>query len=133
MKALIIVFGVLLLAVLISCENEEPNCVCTTEFRTYLVTVIDTLGNPVDSLQTRVTNNRGKLFAFEGLSQPPYMDGAYYVMTDGYVNDFSTNPEKIIFSGNKNNLDITAEFFFNTDECGCHVYKVSGPDTLALR
>jgi len=133
MKSLTIVFNVLLLIILNNCANEQPDCVCSAEFRMYLVTVIDTLGNPVDSLQTEITNSRGKEFVFDKLEPPPQLQGAYYVMTDGYQKDFSTNPEKIIFKGSKNDLDITAEYFFNSDECGCHVYKVSGPDTLILK
>ena len=133
MKSLAVVFSVLLLNILISCSNEQPDCVCSAEFRMYLVTVIDTLGNPVDSLQTKVTNSWGKVYTFEELSQPPYLDGAYFVMTDGYQYDFTTRPEKILFRGNKNSLEVIAEFFFNTDECRCHVHKVSGPDTLVLK
>jgi hypothetical protein len=99
----------------------------------YLVTVIDSLGNPVDSLQTTVTNSRGKEYNFDTFSPPPFMRGAYFVMTDGYQNDFSIRPEKIFFKGIKNGKEATGEFYFNTDECRCHVYKIAGPDTLILK
>lgn len=99
----------------------------------YLVTVVDTLGNPVDSLETTITNSRGKEFNFDELSIPPYLQGAYYVMTDGCQNDFTIRPEKIIFNGTKGGKEVNGEFFFNTDECRCHVHKVAGPDTLILK
>jgi hypothetical protein len=117
----------------LNCTDNQTDCICTTEFRTYLVTVIDTLGNPVDSLQTRITNSRGKQFSFDGLSLPPNMNGAYFVMTDGYQQDFTTRPEKITFTANKNSTEVTGDFYFNTDECGCHVQKVQGPDTLVFK
>jgi len=61
------------------------------------------------------------------------MPGAYFVMTDGYQNDFGTAPGKIFFRGIKNNLEVTGEYLFSTDDCRCHVYKVAGPDTLVLK
>ena len=133
MKSLIIKIFALSIILCTHCSDEQCNYLCTTEFRMYLVTVIDTLGNPVDSLQTKVTNSRRKEFYFDELSSPPNSVGTYLVMTDRYKKDFTTRPERVIFTGNKNNHDVTAEFFFNTDECRCHVYKVSGPDTLVLK
>lgn len=114
-------------------DNDPPNCICSEEFRMYFVTVIDSLGNPVDSLQAIVTNDKGKEYNFDGFLPPPYLQGAYLVMTDGYQTDFSVRPGKIFFVGTKNDLEISGEYLFNTDECRCHVYKVAGPDTLILR
>ena len=116
-----------------NCDDEYPECVCTEEFRTYLVIVVDSAGSPIDSLQTTVTNDRGKEYNFEEFTTPPFMPGAYFVMTDGYQNDFSIRAVKIFFTGVKNNLVVTGEYLFNTDECRCHVYKVAGPDTLVLK
>ena len=116
-----------------SCDDEYPDCVCTEEFRMYLVTVVDSLGNPVDSLITTITNYRGKEYSFVGFTPPPFMPGAYFVMTDSYQNDFSTSPGKIFFKGVKNTLEVTGEYLFNTDKCRCHVYKIAGPDTLILK
>jgi len=116
-----------------NCTDESSDCICTEEFRTYLVTVIDTLGNPVDSLQITVTNSRGKYYNFDTYSTSPFMQGACFVMTDGYESDFSTRPEKIIFQGTKDDKETIVEFYFNTDKCRCHVYKAAGPDTLVLK
>lgn len=117
-----------------SCSEETSDCICSEEFRMYLVVVIDSLGNPVDSLQTIVSNDRGKQYDFTSyLPLPPYMHGTYFVMTDGYQNDFSIVPGRIMFSGNKENKEVNCEFYFNTDKCRCHVYKISGPDTLVLK
>jgi hypothetical protein len=77
---------------LYNCDDEYPDCVRTEEFRMYLVTVVDSLGNPIDSLITTITNDRGKEYRFEWFTQPPFVPGVYFVMTDGYQNDFSTRP-----------------------------------------
>jgi hypothetical protein len=133
MKFFILILSFLPMLLLFSCDDEYPDCVCTEEFRTYFVTVVDSLGNPVDSLATTVVNDRGKEYYFGAFQPPPFLPGAYYVMTDGYQNDFGTSPGKIFFRGIKNNLEVTGEYLFNTDDCRCHVYKVAGPDTLLLK
>jgi hypothetical protein len=115
------------------CSDESNDCICTEEFRMYLVVVVDSLGFPVDSLQTTIKNEQGKEYAFSEPGAPPYPQGAYFVMTDGYRDDFNTRPEKIFFSGIKNELEVIGEYLFNTDICRCHIYKVAGPDTLVLK
>lgn len=133
MKSYLITGFLLLLFGWQACSEETPDCVCTEEFRMYLVAVIDSLGNPVDSLQTIISNDRGKHYDFGNYLPPPYFPGVYYVMTDEYKNDFSTKPGIILFFGYKEDKEVTAEFYFNTDKCRCHVYKISGPDTLVLK
>lgn len=127
-------FTLLLFSLLLwnSCNEDSQDCLCTEEFRMYFVIVVDSLKNPVDSLQTTVTSSGGKEYNFSDFSPPPNMPGAYFVMTDGYENDFTVKPEIILFTGNKNGKQVNGEFFFNTDECRCHVYKIAGPDTLVL-
>ena len=131
-RSIFIIFG-LSIFLCTQCSDEQCDYLCTTEFRTYLVTVIDTLGNPVDSLHTKVINSRGKEFNFDGITPPPNLVGKYLVMADRYKKDFTTRQESVIFTGNKNGHEVSAKFFFNTDECRCHVYKVFGPDTLVLK
>jgi hypothetical protein len=133
MKFFKLILSFLPILLLYNCDDESPDCVCTEEFRTYLVTVVDSLGNPVDSLETIIVNDIGKEYNFGACQPPPFMPGAYYVMTDGYQHDFSIKPGKIFFTGAKNNLEVTGEYLFNTDDCRCHVYRVAGPDTLVLK
>jgi hypothetical protein len=49
---------------------------CTEEFRMYLLVVVDTLGNPVDSLHTSIKNEQGKEYDFMEFEPPPYLQGA---------------------------------------------------------
>jgi len=95
------------------------------------VVVVDEQNNPAVRLTTTIKDERGKTY---NLSQePPFFEGHYSVMTDTYVNDFSQVPKKILFNGKQDSLEVNAYFLINTDECRCHIYKVSGPDTLVLK
>jgi hypothetical protein len=115
------------------CSDDPDDCMCTEEFRMYFVVVVDTLGNPVDSLHTSIKNERGKEYNFGEFEPPPYSQGAYFVMTDGYEGDFRSGSNKIFFKGTKEDKQVTGEFEFKTDKCLCHVYKIAGPDTLVLK
>jgi hypothetical protein len=83
-RQIFIIFALSIINLFTNCSDEQPDCICSQEIRTYHVTVIDTLGNPVDSLQTKVTNSWGREFRFEDFYPPPNVSGAYLVMTDGY-------------------------------------------------
>ena len=110
-----------------SCSTEVKDCLCTADFRTVSVLVLDKNNLPVDSLVTTIENENGKIYI---LSIDEFFKGYYSVMTDNFVNDFSTNPTKIFFTGEKDSLEVNAEFEINTDECKCHIQKVSGPNTF---
>ena len=69
------------------------DCTCTDEFVTIRVVEVDENNSPITELITTVK------------------DGLYTVMTDGYVNSFSTFPKKIIFTGKSDNLEVNANFF----------------------
>jgi hypothetical protein len=133
MKIFFLLIASLSLILWKQCSDEPDDCICTEEFRMYLVTVVDSLGNPVDSLLTTITNDGGKEYNFEGYTPPPFMPGAYFVMTDGYESDFRLGSKKIFFKGTKEDKEAAGEYEFKTDKCLCHVYKVTGPDTLVLK
>lgn len=133
MKFFILVIASIPLILWKQCSDEPNDCICTEEFRMYLVVVVDTLGNPVDSLQTTIKNEQGKDYAFGEFEPPPYLMGAYFVMTDGYESDFRSGSKKIFFKGTKEEKEAAGEYEFKTDKCLCHVYKVAGPDTLVLK
>jgi hypothetical protein len=117
-----------------SCSEIDQDCMCTEEYRSYLVTVVDTLGIPVDSLDVTVRDENGAELSVVQ-DQYPWGVGNYTVMSDSFTKIFCscTLPEKIYFSATDGNRIANGEFLFNTDECYCHVYKVSGPDTLVLK
>ena len=57
MKSLLSV--IFILFVIFSCSEIDKDCLCTEEYRTYLVTVVDTLGVPVDSLNITIKDKDG--------------------------------------------------------------------------
>ena len=116
--------------ILYSCSDAE-DCVCTTEFRMITVVVVDELNVPVTGLITTVKDDSGKVYGL--LSDPLIFPGHYTVMDDNYTRELTTLPKRFLFTGVKDSLTVNGEFFVNTDECNCHIEKVSGPDTLVLR
>lgn len=133
MKFFILTVAILCLILWRQCSEEPEECLCTEEFRMYLVTIVDSLGNPVDSVHTIITNELGNVYDFSVYSPPPFTRGAYIVMTDGYEKDFLRGPKKIFFVGRKDSKETYGEYLFRTDKCFCHVYKNSGPDTLIIK
>ncbi len=113
-----------------SCSDIN-DCACTMEFRYITVLVVDEMNQPVTGLITTVKDESGKTFEF--IQDPFFFQGFYIVMDDNYTREFSPIPKLILFTGLKDSLIVTAEFLINTDDCFCHIEKVSGPDTLVLR
>ena len=117
----------------LSCTTDVKDCICTTEFRVYDIIVIDSFGNSVDSLNTRITNSSGKEFSPNGNTHTHDSEGRYWIMDDSYIKEFSIRPTAIFLEGTKEDASVEAAFLFNTCECKCHVYKVAGPDTVVAQ
>jgi hypothetical protein len=117
-----------------NCSTVDEDCLCTEEFRTYLVTVIDTLGAPVDSLNITIKDKDGDEL---DVKQEPYYlgEGKYTVLNDSFTHIMCAcgTPQVIDFSATDGSRTANCEFSFNTDKCRCHITKISGPDTLVLR
>ena len=132
MKNLLILF--LSVIVLFSCSTVDKDCLCTEEYRFFLVTVVDTLGVPVDSLTVTIRDKDGDEL---DVVQESYAfgPGKYTVLNDSFTQMFCVcgTSQKIYFSATDGNRVAAGEFLFNTDECKCHINKVEGPDTLVLR
>ena len=121
----------LIIILFCSCSTTENDCICTEEFRSYTVTVVDQNDQPVNSLNIEIkSKTSGNYFYIE---QSTYLDeGKYVVMDDSHTQSFTVIPQTIIFSANKNSIHIEEEFVFSTDACKCHISKVSGPDTIRV-
>lgn len=132
MKSLLAVIFVIF--VIISCSEIDKDCLCTEEYRTYLVTVVDTLGVPVDSLNITIKDKDGDEL---DVQQEPYYlgEGKYTVLNDSFTHIMCTcgTAQAIYFSATDGSKIANGEFMFNTDDCKCHINKVSGPDTLVLK
>jgi hypothetical protein len=128
MKFILSLF-ILYLLVNYSCTDND-DCPCTMEFRMITVVVVDESGNPVLGLVTTIKDDSGKVYYV--YNDPQFSPGHYTVLDDNYVGELTTQPKRFLFTGAKDSLTINGEFFINTDECKCHIEKVSGPDTLVL-
>jgi hypothetical protein len=132
MKILLASF--LIIIAVISCSTVEDECICTMEYRFYLVTVVDTLGIPVDSLTILIRDKDGD--ELDVLQESHlFGPGKYTILNDSFTQMFCfcATPEKIYFTATDGNRIANGEFMFNTDECRCHINKISGPDTLVLK
>ena len=122
---------VICLLVMYSCTDDDDDCLCTMEFRMITVVVVDEMNIPVLDLTTTVKDDSGKVYDF--YNDPLIFPGHYIVMDDNYAVELTIQPKRFHFTGVKDSLTINGEYFINTDECNCHVKKVSGPDTLLLK
>ncbi len=113
---------------------------CTQQFNLFFVTVLDAAGEPaedVDIAVHRVEDGTGPIdpqFPRDltevndfSLSTP----GLYVLLTDRNLDDLNeVGPTAIEVVGTLGDAGFTAEYVFNRD--ACHVWKVSGPDTVQL-
>ena len=128
MRIIHTITSILISITALSCSSSMENCICTDQFVIITVVVLDQNNSFVPGLAVTVKDESGKIYDVSKYQYP--FPGIYNVMTDEYVRNFSTLPRRIIFTGESDSLIVNGSFFINTDECRCHVNKVSGPDTL---
>jgi len=88
----------------------------------------------VDSLNITIKDKDGDEL---DVQQEPYYlgEGKYTVLNDSFTHIMCTcgTAQAIYFSATDGSKIANGEFMFNTDDCKCHINKVSGPDTLVLK
>ena len=133
-------FGVLPLALvlggcsLIRSNDGGDECVCTLEFRTVTVRVVDAAGQPVPGLDVTVTNERtGAVLDVDQANVAPNEQGVYAVVTDGEVNDVSEAGDPLRFRAEGGGRTAEATFVVGRDACACHIDKRSGPEEVTAR
>lgn len=116
---------------LIGCAEAPSNsCVCTEEFRTYVIVVVNAAGTPVPNLTPTVTLVRtGQLIT----PQSSPVGGHYPVISDAELPLIQSSGEIVRFAVASDQGAGTADITFAATPCRCHIEKVSGPDTLVLR
>jgi hypothetical protein len=93
MKILFLLF--LLIIATVSCSTVDEDCMCTEEYRFFLVTVVDSLGIPVDSLDVTIRDkDGGELDVLQ--ESHLFGPGKYTVLNDSYTQMFCscTTPKK---------------------------------------
>lgn len=128
---LIIIYSFLISVFFLGCSNQSEGltCICTTEFREIRVLVLDNKNNPVRNAKATATvlSSNYQINSTDDL----YFPGYYIVATDEIVNKM-LKIEKVLFKCVLDTSSVSAEYFIATDNCRCHVTKISGPDTLKL-
>lgn len=118
---------------IIACNKDDFNCICTTEFAMITILVVDSLDNPVDSLNVNIEDEFGREKK-PIYKQLDFFPGRYVVIDDSYVNHLSTNPMLIRFSAADSiGRNAQALIYVNTDDCYCQVNKIAGTDKIILK
>jgi hypothetical protein len=127
-----ITFLILILLLFQYCSNSEPPYVCTNEFVTYTITVLEPNGEPADSVEIEVTNKQtGKEYDIcEDFSCRGINSGTYTIMHDGFFGELSETKEIVLVEGTKDDLHFSKDYAFRSGPC--HVEKLAGPDTVSL-
>lgn len=120
----------LALSGLASCDEQTP-VACTSIFAASTVTLLDHTGAPVtDAVVTSILARTGDtLFPISSAGTP---GGTYILIDDGSRGQLRHQGDDIVVHASRDSLArISALYEFDVPG-GCHVHKVSGPDTLSL-
>jgi len=122
-----------LISGIFSCSTPE-RVACTDVFVLIHLTVIDDEGHAADSVNILVYRKRdNKIYDLRDMNEPGgflSQRGIYTVFHDGFLEQVKGKNERIVVRGEKRNARFSTEFQVGGDEC--HIYKISGPDTISL-
>ncbi len=116
----------------VSPKADCRNVMCTMEFRTITVQVVDKNGAPVrlDSYQTTLANNSTVVGNTGAMA--PTDDGHYPVISDAFVGGHKNTQTKMIFTGTKDGKTVVSEAYEIGVDC-CHVSRISGKEKVVAR
>jgi hypothetical protein len=121
-------------AVLLSiagCGNDGMPGACTASFAMVGVTVVDGAGQPVaDASVTATLVRTGEVLVPTTLMLP--VPGTYVLVDDGSTDVIRRTGDPVQASITKGATSLTADYVFAVAD-GCHISKVSGPDTVTLQ
>ncbi|MFA6235068.1 MAG: hypothetical protein WC824_12920 [Bacteroidota bacterium] len=123
------IIGTILFA---ACDTQDPgDCLCTEEFISIGVYVVDADRKPVEGVRIVVTVPRtGDTLEFAGY---PSHNGYYSIADDRMTESLPVDGEWLQMKGEKDTLRFDQAFFISTGPCRCHVEKLFGPDTVTLK
>ena len=119
----------LLVAVTGACSDPAaPVDRCTQQFNLFTVTVLDTAGEPAANVEIMVRRvEDGAVLVNDFVLPTP---GVYVILTDNNLDDVSESGTAVVVIGTLGDAGFTEAYVFNRDSC--HVWKLSGPDTVQL-
>jgi hypothetical protein len=118
------------LGALTACRSEDAPAICTASFAFVPVIVQDSSGNPLTglSIANTVIRTQQSFLVPQSLGLPA---GIYVILDDGFRNQIGNSGESVQVSGFNGATRFTATFTFDVPS-GCHVRKLSGPDTIIV-
>jgi hypothetical protein len=122
-------FAAVLLAIA-ACGDDGMPGACTALFATVGVTVVDGAGQPVpDASVTATLLRTGEVLVPTTLMLP--VPGNYILVDDGSTNAIRRAGESVQARVSRGTQSATVDYVISVPD-GCHVNKVSGPDTVTL-
>lgn len=134
-KTIRILLSMLILGIvfcLASCEdNTSPDVVCTTEFVTANLLVVDQNNQPVSDVAITVLNGlTGSPYAIDASELYNPQPGSYTIFHDGFKDDLLPGGQPVEVRGEKDGHTFKADYLFGADEC--HIRKLEGPDVVTI-
>ncbi len=114
------------------CDSEGPPfCRCTMSFDSVRFLVVGPNGSPESGLTIFVQQLRtGDLF---DVDQPLSFEGRYDAVNDSFRPRLLASGDTLLVLGGKGQRQFATKFVVGVDvPCSCHVYKITGPDSVLL-
>lgn len=120
----------MLLSLAACADDGMPGGACTASFAIVGVTVLDGAGQPVpDASVTATLVRTGQVLVPTALMLP--VPGTYTLVDDGSTNAIRRAGESVQARIARGAQSTTVDYVFSVPD-GCHINKVSGPDTVTL-
>ena len=123
--------GLAMLLVVAGCGDAgmSPGA-CTASFAMIVVTVVDATGQPIpDASVTATLVRTGQVLVPTTLMLP--VPGTYVLVDDGSTHLLRRSGDAVLARVTKGPASVSADYVMAV-EGGCHVSKLSGPDSVTL-
>lgn len=120
---------------LLSCDkkadsNDCKNAICTEEYRSVTVNVLDNSGNKVVLQNAYLINLQNADTTIITTAQS--FDSTYVVFSDNEVKNMQNKTYNYKFIGTLNGMQVFDEPYTFSADC-CHINKVSGKGTITIQ
>lgn len=132
MKSINTILGLFILTVItVSCSSDDSGCsrdgVCTLEFRTIVVEVLDSNGNRVNFDEFTVTN----LQTGERVELEWEQGDLYPIADDSMTNDIPQGGQQFELVGFIGGFEVLRQVYLVGSDC-CHIVLLDGDTTVRI-
>lgn len=111
--------------------DEAARVMCSDELRTVRIAAVDSTGAAVaGAFETSTLIRTGQVLPITAIMDP--VPGHYVILDDGDIPHLHPGGDSIAVSLVLGEASAGATYHFDVPN-GCHINKVSGPDTLVVR